>query len=139
MNAVNERPYRVHVVVDSGYRERTRDLPADEPVWIVDSPDNHPLICSIREERPPSNPSAGITSFTFSPDIGPEDRFIRELPAIDLHHGECSHKPPYSILNVIGTRWSSEIQEALEEFGFLEHEDTTEGFVARRTPPERPG
>lgn len=74
----------------------------------------------------------GITSFKFNPHGTPEDWLVSHLSIIDLHHGELSHDPPYSILNVIGVEWSYRIQEELGQFGFDRHETTAEGFVATR-------
>jgi hypothetical protein len=125
--------YRVHVVVDPHYGERLRALPAGEPVWVVGSPDNRPVIEALWRKREGSSHRNGITSFSYDPNGTPEAWLIGELPAIDLHHGEYSHNPPYSVLNVIGVVWSEPIGEKLGQLGFAEHSLTAEGFVARRT------
>ena len=123
--------YRVHVV-DPHYGEQIRDLPAGEPVWTVDSPDNHPVIARIWKDCPDRDHLTGITSFKFNADTAPADWLISELSTIAWHHDEESHDPPYSILNVIGVEWSEKIQEELSRFGFDKHEETRRGFVARR-------
>ncbi len=74
----------------------------------------------------------GITSFKYNSETAPDDWLIGILSPVDLHHGEYSHDPPYSILNVIGVEWSEKIQEELSRFGFDKHEETRRGFVARR-------
>jgi hypothetical protein len=125
-------PYRVHVVVDPHYGERIRSLPRGEPAWIVDSPDNHPIIQTMWQERRNLKEPNGITSFRFDPDAQPEDWFVCELGVIDLHQGEDSHDPSYSVLNVIGTAWSERIQEQLDKYGFFEHEASPQGFITRR-------
>jgi hypothetical protein len=135
---MSERPYRVHVVVDPHYGERIRDLPAGEPAWVADSPDNHPVIQAMWQERRTLDQFTGITSFKCDPNDKPDDSLISILSAVDLHHGEYSHKPPYSVLNVIGTSWSEAIQEKLDQYGFAAHEDTAGGFIARRDIDERP-
>jgi hypothetical protein len=124
--------YRVHVVVDPEYGERLRDLPVGEPVWVIDSEDNHPVIRALWREHKGLDESTGITSFKYNPDSTREDWLIAEVSTIDLHHGECSHDPPYSVLNVIGVTWSRVIQEELDRFGFGGHEATGDGFVVRR-------
>jgi len=129
---MNEEQYRVHVVVDPEYGERLRDLPVGEPVWVVDSERNHPVIRALWREHEGLDESAGITSFTFNRGGTCEDWLVAELSTIDLHHGEFSHDPPYSVLNVIGVGWSRAIQEELDRFGFGGHEATGDGFVARR-------
>jgi hypothetical protein len=37
-------PYRVHVVVDPAFGQRLADLPAGEPVWVVASTINEPVV-----------------------------------------------------------------------------------------------
>ena len=90
------------------------------------------MIQSLWNEHKSASHPDGITSFVFDPDAASEDWLIAEISVIDLHHGEFSHSPAYSILNVIGVRWSDRIQEVLARFGFDYHEPTTEGFVAKR-------
>ncbi len=119
-------------MVDPRYGERIRSLPVGEPAWIVDSTENHPVILSIWKERGTLDQFSGITSSKFDADTQPDDWLIAELWTIDLHYGEYSHDPPYSILNVLGVDWSEKIQDELSRFGFFEHETTPEGFVARR-------
>lgn len=124
--------YRVHIVVDPHCGERIRNLPAGEPAWIVDSVDNHPIIQAVWQEHRDLNELTGITSFRFDPDARPEDWLVSMLGEVDLHHGEYSHDPPYSILDVIGASWSERIQAELDKYGFFEHEASPEGFIARR-------
>jgi hypothetical protein len=133
---MTERPCGVHVVVDPEYGEHLRNLPAGEPVWIVDSQVNRSAVNLSATERNERDHTTGITRFRFNPDETPEDWLIEELWTIDLHHGPYSHDPPYAWLNVIGTSWSTSIQEALDELGFFEHEATAEGFIARRNLSE---
>jgi hypothetical protein len=129
---MNSKPYRVHVVVDPLYGEKLRDLPADEPMWVVDTETNRPVIERLRKERCASSNLEGITSFKCGPQVSLEICFTDELPAVDLHHGEFSHNPPYSILNVIGVGLSDKIRTALEEYGFTGYEPAVEGFLTWR-------
>jgi hypothetical protein len=129
---MNKKPYRVYVVVDTHYGERLRDLSADEPIWIIDSEENHSVIQTLWNERKGSSHLDGITSFKYDSKGNPEDWFVNELATIDLHHGEFSHDPPYSVLEVIGVAWSDKIEKALRGYGFIKYEQTTKGFTARR-------
>jgi len=90
------------------------------------------VIQSLWNEHKSASHPDGITSFVFDPGGGGGGGGGAEISVIDLHHGEFSHSPAYSILNVIGVRWSDRIQEVLARFGFDYHEPTTEGFVAKR-------
>lgn len=135
--SVSRERYRVHIVVDPRYGERIRRLPEGEPAWIVDSDVNHPVIRDLWDCRKGLDESTGITSFRFNPDGSAEDVLISELGAVDLHHGEWSHDPPCSVLNVVGAAWSGRIEAVLDEFGFTLSERTAEGFVAERAIPSQ--
>jgi hypothetical protein len=126
-----EEPYRVTVVVDPQFGTRLRDLPAGEPCWVVDSAENHPVIASLWQNLKTGD-ADGITSFKVDSGGTPEDWLISELGAIDLHHGEYSHNPPWSVLNAVGVPWSDRIARGLAQFGFTHHADTELGFEARR-------
>lgn len=127
-----DKTYQVHVVIDPNYGDAIRDLPIGEPAWIVDSPDNHPVIVSIMHECTSSDYLTGISSFKYDTQTQPEDRLIGILSTVDVHHGEYSHDPPYSILNIIGVEWSQKIQKELSKFGFTDHEATPNGFITKR-------
>jgi hypothetical protein len=129
---MNEKPYRVYVVVDPHYGERLRHLPADEPIWIIDSEENHSVIQALWNERNQSRHLDGITSFKYDSKGTPEHWFVSELATIDLHHGEFSHNPPYSVLEVVGVAWSDKVESALKEYGFIKYERTIEGFITWR-------
>ena len=99
---MNNKPSCVHVIVDPLYGARLRNLPTDEPAWVVDTETNHPIIEAIWKARTSANHLEGLTSFKCDPEGNPESWFLNELQTIDLHHGKYSHEPPYSVLNVIG-------------------------------------
>ena len=127
---MNEKPYRVHVIVDPAFGDRLREIPEGEPVWIVDTPPNRLAYEAVGRERNPESYLVGLSSFKVDPTGQPEDWLISELEAIDLHHGEMSHDPPWSGINVIGAHWTERVEAELCKFGFANHEDTTEGFTA---------
>ncbi len=124
--------YRIHVVVDPHYGESIRDLPPDETVWIVDSTENQPVIKKLWAEKKSADHLTGITLFKGDPARTPEDWLISELDVIELHHGEFSREPPYTVLNVVGVTWSERIQEQFSKLGFDQHEITKSGFTATR-------
>lgn len=126
-----ETPYRVTVVVDPEFGTRLRDLPVGESAWVVDSAANHPVIVSLWQNLK-TGVANGITSFQCDSNATPEDWLISELGTIDLHHGEYSHNPPWSVLNVVGVPWSDRIARELAECGFTHHTDTELGFEARK-------
>ena len=106
-------------------------MPFGEPVWIADTEVNRSAYESLGPTRnPEGNYLEGLSSFKVDQATAPEDWLVCEIETIDLHHGECSHDPPWSVINVIGAKWSDRIQKELDCFGFDHHEDTAEGFVA---------
>ena len=129
---MNNQPYGVYAIVDPIFGNRLREIPVGEPVWIADTPVNHIAFITIGKERNITDHLIGLTSFIVDANATPEDWLISEIATIDLHHGEYSHKPPWSIITVIGVHWTKRIQEELEQFGFIGHEDTSEGFIARK-------
>ena len=129
---MNNQPYGVYVIVDPNYGNRLRDILAGEPVWIADTAINHTAVATIWKDHGITSHLSGLTSFVIDPNATPEDWLISEIATIDLHHGEYSHKPPWSIITVIGVQWTKRIKEELEQFGFTKHEDTTDGFIARK-------
>ncbi len=126
--------YRVHVVLDAEYGERLRTLPNGEPVWIVGSAVNRAACEALWKERGPESYLDGYTTFNYNESATAEEQFLSILGEVDLHHGEVSHDPPYSILHVVGARWTSEIEDALFEYGLRRQSHDSSGFVAERTP-----
>jgi hypothetical protein len=129
---MKSKPYTVHVIVDPVFGDRLRELPAGEPVWIADTEVNRAAYEAVCGERKPESYLVGLSSFKIDLTAGPEDWLISELGTIELHHGEYSHEPPWSRINVIGTKWTERIQQELECFGFAAHSDTREGFEATK-------
>jgi hypothetical protein len=128
---MKEKPYMVHVIVDPAFGQRLREIPVGEPIWIADTEVNRPAYKMVETERNPESYLVGLTCFKVDAKNSPEDWLISEIATIDLHHGEMSHAPPWSIINVIGAKWSNRIRDELAKFGFDKHEDTADGFKAR--------
>jgi hypothetical protein len=128
-------PYKVYVVVDPAFGERLTTLPAGVPVWIVDTPANTPVAHRLWRERKQDNHLTGITTFRIKGGASPAENLLRELPAIDLHHGPESAKPPYTEFEVFGTPLTAEVRLALVEYGFEEFSALADGFQAHRQAP----
>ena len=127
----------VLVVLDPRFGERLRQAwQPGRPVWIVMSPCNEPAVRSLWASHPDTSHLTGISSFPFDPDAAPEEGFLDYLDTIDTHHGPYSSDPPYTELEVIGVRLTSDVREALGELGFEEFSEQANGFVARRSEDE---
>jgi len=127
----------VLVVMDPNYGERLRQMwQPGRPAWIAMSPTNEPTVRSLWTSHPATDQLTGITAFNFDPDALPENSFLNHLGAIDLHHGPCSTKTPYTVIEVIGARLAVDVREALGELGFDEFVEHADGFSARRSTEE---
>ncbi len=72
----------------------------------------------------------GVT--TFSPSATAQASFVAVIDLVEQHHGEYSHDPPVSIIEVIGFEPSAVAVDELDAYGFHHVEPSNNGFVARR-------
>jgi len=127
------KPYKVFLIIDSAYGESLAALPPHAPVWIIESSLNNPIVERLRQEKAEESYLQGITTFKEKPRMTPEEQVISMLEQVDLHHGEFSADPPYSILEVIGCTPNDDMKQELQGYGFSISEITKEGFIATRT------
>jgi len=128
---MNKTEHCVTVVVDPEFGTRLREFSAEEAIWIVDSPTNTPFVQTIWGDKE-AGAETELTVFKVDPNRTPEDWLISELTTIDLHHGEYSHDPAWSVLNVIGVSWSDRIARELADLQFFRCRDFPLGFEARK-------
>jgi len=74
----------------------------------------------------------GVTTFTAADDDTGSEACLKILETIDLHHGEYSSDPPYSVLETVGAPLSRLVKGAIEALGFSRFESTANGFRALR-------
>ena len=118
------------MVVDPNFGERLASLPAHEPVWIIDSHANTPVAHRLWKDRPAENHLTGITTFKPGPKLTAEEELVCQLGTIELHHGEYSANPPYTVIEIIGCTPSDRVRAALAERGFRVDSPTANGFTA---------
>jgi len=99
------------------------------PVWAPKTSNYEQVAKNLRE----THPNTEITLYNRDASKAPEREFISWLPTIDLHHGEYSSETPWQILHVYGVVITTEITEALQEYGVEEFIPTDFGFRARRS------
>jgi hypothetical protein len=121
---------KVHVIVVTDYGQRLWGLPDDGEAWVADTSPNHPTIRELWVEG--SGRRHGITSFKVAEGESPEEWLLGILDTVELHHGEVSRRPAYSILQVSGAVLSGHVKGALQGYGFSKFEDASEGFLAYR-------
>lgn len=133
---MSEAAYSVTVVLDPTYGDHLLLIPADVPVWIVDSPVNRAAAQQAWSQRGTESHLHGVTTFTFRETESAEDTLMAELSTIDLHHGPYSAHPPYTIIDVIGATLSDMIKAEMGRFGFDKFQPMAFGFRAVRPLPE---
>jgi hypothetical protein len=123
--------HRVAVVVDPDYGEAVRPLSLSRHVWIVRSPRNNAVVEAMRAQCNEHSAETGVS--TFNAGGTPEESFLSILGVVDEHHGEHSHDPPLSVIEVVGVAATDAIREQLAAVGFRQTEPDDEGFTAYRT------
>ena len=125
-------PYSVSVVLDRAFGPRLSEVSELGPVWIVDSPVNRAVAVDLWAQFPTRNHLNGITTFKAAETDSCEEMLIGNLDTIELHHGFYSADPPYTVLEVVGSRLTARIEAALRTLGFDSFPVTTDGFRATR-------
>jgi hypothetical protein len=131
---MSHAPSKVHLIVDADYGERLLGLPTGEPTWVAGALTNQPIVKRIWATRTTDSCShlTGITWFEVASGKSPEDWLLDILDAIEVHHGEYSRSPPYSMLRVVGTSLSPRAKAELGRRGFTRFEDSPDGFLASK-------
>lgn len=126
--------HKVVIVVDPAFGSKLRDLSRTVHVWARSSPRNLEVIQAVWKEREDERHSldAGITSFKVKDNDSPEEMLTGILSTVDLHHGEYSHNPPWSTIEVYGASLTRDVKAALSEFGEGTYKDIEHGFVFSR-------
>lgn len=57
------------------------------------------------------------------------------IAVVEAHHGESSHDPPVSTIDVFGAGATEQLATDLRELGFSRLDASSDGFVAHREPP----
>jgi hypothetical protein len=132
---MSDSAYIVALVVDPEYGERLGALALDMPGWIADTPTNRSAAEVLWRDAPieiSHTVRRAITTFRVQANEPPEMWAVSVLGDIDLPHGEYSHTPPYSALEVIGAEATGDLREALKEYGLSELEARPQGFRASK-------
>jgi hypothetical protein len=123
--------YVVGIVVDPSFGERLHSVIARMPTWVVDTPANRAAAEAHWKTQAGETHTIGLTTFRVDPGQGPEEWCAEVLGLVIEHHGEYSHDPPVSVLEVIGARPVEQLVNALADYGFAQVSPTPEGFTAR--------
>jgi len=125
-----EELHSVAIVVDSEFGTRLLDLSNRLHVWICHTPGNVEAINKVLSKNDKKHSlESGITSFTVKASASPQDMFLGVIDNVDLHHGEYSRTPPWSVLEVYGVKPSIQTKSKLEEYGPGSFTETKDGFT----------
>jgi hypothetical protein len=125
--------YSVAILIGTSSSDFRR-LSDSMAVWAPDTPEIRFIAEGIWAKRAALGqlPSNELTLYKFNSGESPETTFMDLLATVDLHHGEYSHDPPWTILTVYGVELSPAIKEALVEYGDFEFTFLPDGFTAKR-------
>jgi hypothetical protein len=121
---------KVAIVLDPAY-PRLEQLGEQMPVWALDSSLNRSLAERLWRVRGMADATQGITLFKVSDERDCEGNCINILGEVDLHHGVYSSGSKVEEIDVIGATPSAKIREVFGVYGFINFEQTADGFVAR--------
>ncbi len=121
------------IVLDPALFSSVEELARTCHVWAVRAPETESIAERVWHDHQPDGGQwneSGLTLFNGA--STPEESLVSILGDLELHHGQYSHDPPLSVIEVLGTVMTDHIREALTELGFTEIRTTDHGFVAQR-------
>jgi len=123
---------RLLVVIDPDFGDCLHEVQPNQPVWIVESERNTPVVKALWAIPPGNRNLTDVTSFT-PIEHDPAQEFLAQLDMIDLHHGPYSTQAPYTQIEVVGAPFTDEIGAALRQLGFDTFKPTPRGFTSHRS------
>ena len=124
---------RVAIVVDPNFGDQLSDLSERAHLWVQRSDKNDPVSQRIRAAREGASGTPDLSTFTASDD-DPATAVLEILPTVQLHEGELSQDPPWSLLEVYGASPTPELESELGSLGFSNFSNTPHGFSCERDP-----
>jgi hypothetical protein len=124
----------VAVVVDPHFGERLTELAQRMHVWVVDTPANRPVAERIWSTVSEPSAERGVTVFHSTPDQSTDAWAAHVLATVVLHHGEYSHDPAVSIIEIHGAPITHRMRAALRTIGFTIVVESG-GVVLASVPP----
>ena len=122
--------YVVAIVVSENRPSEVVARAKVQPVWAVRSPAHERVAAALWADASTS-PDFGLTLFNGGGP--PEDDLVSNIRDVDEHHGEFSHDPPVSVIEVVGARCTPAVAAAFAEYGFTKVVTTEDGFTAYRS------
>ena len=125
-------PYRVAIVVDREFGSQLAEFAQRLHVWICDSPTNRPAVEAVWRSRGDRtyDIESGASIFNCASETPLEDALINILGTVDEHHGEYSHDPPWSVIEVIGCGATARVRKAFADLGAQVADEQADRFDA---------
>jgi hypothetical protein len=124
--------HAVAIVAEREFGDRLSELVERIHVWVCATPVNRRFAETYWSARPAYSLERGITTFNVVESDTSEEMVIGVLDSVDLHHGEHSHTPPWSVLEVYGASATGAVRAELSRFGVTEVTPTSKGFICTR-------
>jgi len=128
-----DAPKTVTIVVDPEFGDRLYAVAKETIVWIVDTPLNRAVAEFVRAQNPEQRHLSGVTTFQVERNATPEEWCATILRAVDLHHGQYSHDPPYAVVEVVGAPLTIRLRQAFSEYELNAFVERAAGFQASRS------
>jgi hypothetical protein len=96
-------------------------------------PENEAVAQRIWNQPGEHSLDSGVTLFQPS-GRGPDEDCLSIIDTIEEHHGEHSHDPPLTIVEVFGANATAKVRNEFAALGFRRLEPSPSGFVAFRDP-----
>lgn len=125
-------PHEVAIVVVRDFGDRLIALSRRLHTWICDTPANRAVATTIWDNVPSHNFESGVTTFKFAAEASAPELVDAIMVEVDLHHGEYSHDPPWSVIEVIGCPPTESLAAAFAAFGADLVSTGVDMFEARR-------
>jgi hypothetical protein len=124
-------PYGAAIVIGTDHPD-IEGLASRLHAWVPDTAIYYDKIQQIKRKNPEYSSERGVTIYHYEPGETPEDTLLSLLVTVDMHHGDFSHDPPWSFMEVYGVKPTPAIKEAFAEYGATIFRDTGDGFIVRR-------
>ena len=113
---MEDRVCEVSLVVAAEFDGPLIALANRMPVWIADTPGNRAGIQAARLA------GGDLTVFRVDEGKSPDGWASEVVATVVEHHGEWSHDPPLSRLEIFGASLTPQLRDVLSEYGFSETE-----------------
>src|SRR5437867_8966550 len=100
--------YAVAVVLDPDAGENIRVLAERFDLWVMPSPANSNIVRQMSESGQAASGKLTIWSRSFLPTS--ESDWQGVIDTVELHHGQYSHNPPVSAIEVFGANLTPEAE-----------------------------